>query len=84
MKKYTIIKIQENKLNLNFIFWFIGFVDAEGSFQIVLEKHNFVRSENKNYKVKYGFQIGLNIIDKEILESIQTFFNKWPMINSVI
>nr|YP_010146949.1 hypothetical protein K4014_mgp18 [Cyclocybe aegerita]QQP21458.1 hypothetical protein [Cyclocybe aegerita] len=64
-----------NNFNNNFISWFLGFCDAECSFIC-----NPVARVNKqgtitSYRVFYRIQIGLNIIDRPILEFIQKNLN---------
>jgi cytochrome c oxidase subunit 3 len=53
-------------LHKNFLQWFVGFVDAEGNFNISLR--NF--KENKYNSYILTFQIGLHIDDIDILNSI--------------
>src|SRR6266508_4097706 len=58
------------KNNIKFIPWFVGFCDAECSFITNLvprkNKHNIITS----YRIFYRIQIGLNLIDRPILEYI--------------
>ena len=52
-----------------FIPWLIGFCDAEAGFLLIKEK---IERKNKNsyYKIKYSFQIGLSIKDKQLITKI--------------
>jgi len=58
------------KNNNKFVPWFLGFCDAECSFITNLvprkNKHNIITS----YRIFYRIQIGLNLIDRPILEYI--------------
>jgi hypothetical protein len=61
--------------NNKFVPWFLGFCDAECSFITNLvpriNKKNIITS----YRILYRIQIGLNIIDKPILEYINKNLN---------
>ena len=58
---------QNNKYNEFFLQWLIGFIDAEGNFQIT-------KRQNQNYiYIKWGFHIGLSLIDKDLLYEIKEF-----------
>jgi hypothetical protein len=56
------ISINNNKFNLNFIQWFVGFTDGEGCFLITV---------SKKQHVTFRFSIGLHVDDKAVLEYIQ-------------
>jgi len=51
-----------------------GFTDAEGCFEIAIRKDSRCISRDR-YNYNLCFSIGLNILDRAILESIQMYFN---------
>jgi LAGLIDADG endonuclease len=67
--------LEKNKNINKFIPWFLGFCDAECSFISNpvprINKQNIITS----YRIFYRIQIGLNIIDKPILEYINKNLN---------
>ena len=66
-----------NIKNNKFIPWFLGFCDAECSF--ICNPSPRVNKEKNitSYRVFYRIQIGLNIIDKPILEFINLNLNNF-------
>ena len=68
MENY-IIKLPNKNMYLDhrFISWFIGFVDAEGNFNISLRNYK----DNNYNSIILTFQIGLHIDDLEVLKFIQ-------------
>jgi hypothetical protein len=61
--------------NDKFISWFIGFCDAECSFISNLVPRINKDKKITSYRVLYRIQIGLNIIDRSILELINSKFD---------
>ena len=61
--------MKDFKNNPNFFEWFVGFVDAEGCFLVMIEI-----SKDLKKKVKISFEINLHKKDSEILYKIQSFF----------
>ena len=60
--------------NKNWIDWFIGFLEADGNFQIFPKLRNYIKKSGElsnYYNVGYGIHISLSIIDYELLISIQ-------------
>jgi len=56
----------------NFIKWFIGFLDAEGTFQIFPKvRKNKHTNQITSYGVGYGFHLGLSLRDAELINYIQ-------------
>jgi hypothetical protein len=72
-KNNLIIKLNNRTyvLGRDFIEWFVGFVDADGNFNISLR--NF--KDNKYNSVLLTFQIGLHIDDLELLKFIKGKLN---------
>ena len=68
MEKF-IIKLPKKNMYIDprFINWFIGFVDAEGNFNISLRNYK----DNNYNSLILTFQIGLHIDDLEVLKFIQ-------------
>ena len=62
-----LIKLSKKNIDLRFIEWFIGFVDAEGNFNISLRNYK----DNNYNSLILTFQIGLHIDDLEVLKFIQ-------------
>ena len=62
--------------NDKFFAWFLGFCDAECSFICNLVPRINKESIITSYRVFYRIQIGLNIIDKPILELINKKLGK--------
>ena len=54
-----LIKLSKKNIDLRFIEWFIGFVDAEGNFNISLRNYK----DNNYNSLILTFQIGLHIDD---------------------
>lgn len=52
---------------LNKKWWLIGFLDAEGNFQIFPKKRLREDGSIKYYNVGYGFHLSLSIKDREII-----------------
>jgi plasmid maintenance system killer protein len=57
--------------NKFFLQWLIGFIDAEGNFQIT----TIVNKTKNNIHIKYSFHLSLSIKDKDLLYEIKNFFN---------
>lgn len=56
----------------NFIPWFIGFLDAEGNFQVTFSANkNKDKTIITSYTAIVSIHIGLNIVDKDVLFFIQ-------------
>lgn len=51
--------------NNKFLAWFMGFCDAETGFQTTI-----VNRQNKSYGLKYSFHLGLQLLDKALIEHI--------------
>lgn len=62
-----LIKLTKKNIDLRFLEWFIGFVDAEGNFNISLRNYK----DNNYNSLILTFQIGLHIDDLEVLKFIQ-------------
>lgn len=61
--------------DINFIPWFIGFVDAEGNFNISKKKRFNNKGELTKIYLGYEFHISLHQRDKNLLEFIQSKLN---------
>jgi hypothetical protein len=55
----------------NWIKWFIGFLDAEGNFQIFPKRRKNKQGVITSVGVGYGFHLGLSLRDLPVLRSIQ-------------
>lgn len=62
-------KIHIRKMDMSFLEWFTGFVDAEGNFNISLRNYNI--KDNKYNSLILTFQIGLHIDDLNVLNLIK-------------
>uniref|UniRef100_UPI00223725DA LAGLIDADG endonuclease n=1 Tax=Ramaria rubella TaxID=113071 RepID=UPI00223725DA len=65
-------------LNKNWIYWFIGFCDAEGNFQTFPKKINYLTLNGQTsnyYNIGYGFHLSLSIKDHELLKKIHRNLN---------
>lgn len=74
IKNSALVVKSNNKsilLDKNFIQWFVGFVDAEGNFNISLKG----LKDNTYNSLNLTFQIGLHIDDLSILEYIKNKLN---------
>jgi len=60
--------------NKNWIYWFIGFCDAEGNFQTSLKKRINL-TKDITYNIGYSFHLSLSIIDHELLQNIHLNLN---------
>lgn len=58
-----------------FIMWLIGFLDAEGNVQIFPKKRTDTLGNITHYGVGYGFYLGLNLRDLQLLKFIQRMLN---------
>ncbi len=63
------IEKNKNKINPN---WITGFIDAEGSFSLILSKNN---TYSQGWLVFPVFQVTLHKKDRAILEAILNYFN---------
>jgi hypothetical protein len=55
--------------------WFVtGFTDAEGSFMILIRKRSQAKNSSVPYSVEAVFQIKLHMRDKELVDSLQSYF----------
>ena len=61
-----------NKINKNWLSWFIGFCDAEGNFQVFPKKRVNINQSLQYYNVGYGFHLALSNKDQELISHIQT------------
>jgi len=60
----------------NFIKWFIGFIDAEGNFQIFPKvRKNKHTNQITSYGVGYGIHLGIHLRDAELIYYIQSIFD---------
>jgi len=57
-------------LRISFLQWLIGFIDAEGNFQIQKKK-----LKNGTIRIKCSFHIGLSLRDSKLLHEIKQFLN---------
>jgi len=57
--------------NKNWISWFIGFIDAEGNFQMFPKKRVRSSGEIARYNVGYSFHLSLHDRDSSIINDIQ-------------
>lgn len=55
----------------NFIQWFIGFMDAEGNFQLFPKVRKDKNGNISRYGLGYGFHMGLSSRDTALVEHIQ-------------
>jgi len=61
--------------NKNWIQWFMGFIEAEGNFQI-FKKRRINKTKNiEYYNIGYGFHLSLNIRDRELIQEIHKNLN---------
>lgn len=58
-------------MNKNFLFWLIGFLDAEGNFQVFPKAQKNKQGIITRYGIGVGFHLGLHIRDLAILENIK-------------
>nr|YP_007475436.1 hypothetical protein H888_mgp09 [Microbotryum cf. violaceum BFL-2013]AGE14650.1 hypothetical protein [Microbotryum cf. violaceum BFL-2013] len=64
-------------INKKWLAWFIGFVDAEGNFQVFPIARKNVKGIITHYGVGYHFHLGLSLRDIELLKNIMhTLDNK--------
>jgi hypothetical protein len=69
---------RNNKILENWLQWFVGFIDADGSFQIFPKKRSYIKKNGQSSEyinIGYGFHIGLSINDKQLLIDIQKKLN---------
>lgn len=57
--------------NKNWISWLIGFIDAEGNFQIFPKKRVLTSSKIARYNVGYSFHLSLHNRDSSIIKDIK-------------
>jgi len=64
-----------NKVNMinnnNWIYWFIGFTDAEGNFQMYPKKRVLISGQIARYNVGYSYHLSLHNRDLNILKDIK-------------
>lgn len=68
-------KMLKNKLNKNWIEWFIGFNDAEGNFQVYPKKRVLKSGEVSHYGVGYAYHLSLHSRDAPLIKTIQEMLN---------
>jgi hypothetical protein len=68
----------ENKIIFNekWFSWFIGFIDAEGNFQIYPKKRVLTSGKLARYNIGYGFHLSLHKRDIDILKDIKSKLDK--------
>lgn len=59
-----------NISRVSFLQWLIGFIDAEGNFQVQTKK-----LKNNNIRTKCAFHIGLSLRDKNLIHEIKDYLN---------
>jgi len=67
--------MEKNKIDLVFLAWFLGFMDAEGNFQTTKVKRINTKGELTSIALKHSIHIGLHIREKPILEFIKLNLN---------
>jgi len=58
-------------INNNWIYWFIGFTDAEGNFQMYPKKRVLTSGQIARYNVGYSYHLSLHNRDLNILKDIK-------------
>jgi hypothetical protein len=61
-----------NKINKNWISWFLGFCDAEENFQVFPKKRWNIPKSLQYYNVGYGFHLALSKKDQELIYQIKS------------
>lgn len=65
--------------NKNWVSWLVGFIDAEGNFQIYPKKRVLTSGKIARYNVGFSFHLSLNK-KSDLLYLIDNIFEKYPLI----
>lgn len=62
-------------VNKKWLSWFVGFIDAEGNFQVYPKKRVLISGDISKYNVGLGFHISLHSRDINVIKDIKSNLN---------